>query len=229
LFKSFVLAALVEELCKYYAFKMVEHPDFLSQRELEEAAKYTYDEEESQESKRKSTSFPLHDRGAKSRGAAITVSMVAASLGFTCCENLVYIFVYGEATIGAQIFILVLRSLLPVHPVAAAIQSIRVCERELEGKKIGLGSVVLPGVLFHGAYDFVLMWIDFLGHRNGNYLAEEDDDLEEAADWSDQIALGMGFIIVILGWVYYVRESRKQALRLQEIDKQSSRTQSRLL
>lgn len=228
LFKSFFLAALVEELCKYYGYKMVEHPDFLSQRELEEATKSTCDEEGRPKRNRDPASFPLQDRGAQSRGAAITVSMVAASLGFTCCENLVYIFVYGDATIGAQIFILVLRSLLPVHPVAAAIQSMRVCEREIEGKKIGLGSIILPGVLFHGAYDFFLMWIDFLGHRNGNYLVEEDDVLEEAADWSDPIALGMGFVILILGGVYYIGQSRKQTFRLQQIDKQASRTRSRM-
>jgi hypothetical protein len=33
-------------------------------------------------------------RTLKSIGAATTVSMVAVALGFSCCENLVYIFLY---------------------------------------------------------------------------------------------------------------------------------------
>eukprot|EP00980_Cylindrotheca_fusiformis_P018492 scaffold6124_cov122-Cylindrotheca_fusiformis.AAC.11 len=228
LFKSFFLAAFIEELCKYYAFKMVEHPDFLTQRELEEAAGKSPTEEARREGNRESASFLLQDRGTQSRGAAITVSMVAASLGFTCCENLVYIFVYGDATIGAQIYILVLRTFLPVHPIAAAIQSIGVCEREIEGKRIGLGSIILPGVLFHGLYDFSLMWIDFLCHRNGNYLVEEDDALEEAPDWSDGVALGTGFVIILLGGFYYYRKSRLQTFRLQQMDKQASEARSRI-
>ena len=32
--KSYLTAALVEELCKYFSYKMVEHPDFLSEEEL---------------------------------------------------------------------------------------------------------------------------------------------------------------------------------------------------
>eukprot|EP00978_Attheya_sp_CCMP212_P031472 scaffold119099_cov61-Attheya_sp.AAC.1 len=38
---AFVVAALVEELGKYFGYIMVEHPDFLSRKELEDAATYT--------------------------------------------------------------------------------------------------------------------------------------------------------------------------------------------
>jgi RsiW-degrading membrane proteinase PrsW (M82 family) len=101
---AFFLAATIEELSKYFGFRMVEHPDFLSRRDLQEAAEcYTEnDEEEDQEEH----SFPEQDRSLQSRGAAITVAMVAVSLGFGCCENLVYIFVYGEATLAVEVVIL---------------------------------------------------------------------------------------------------------------------------
>ena len=39
-------------------------------------------------------------RSNASRGAAITITMVAVALGFACCENIVYIFIYSENTIA---------------------------------------------------------------------------------------------------------------------------------
>jgi hypothetical protein len=224
-FKSYVLAAMVEELCKYYGFKMVEHPDFLSKTELEDALRYSYKEDSDDPQQKNLASFPRQDRGLRSKGSTITMAMIAVSLGFTCCENLVYIFAYGDMTLGNQIYILVLRSLLPVHPIAAALQSVKVCERELEGKKIGLAAVILPGLIFHGTYDFLLLWIDFLSNRNGSYTAGEDAEGVEL-NWSDFTALGFGFATIAVGFMYFVRQRRKQLVRLSRID---SRHQSGII
>lgn len=226
-FKSYILAAMVEEVCKYYGFKMVEHPDFLTKTELEEAVRYTYAEDSDNVRQKQSASFPRQDRGFRSRATAITMAMVAVSLGFTCCENLVYIFAYGGMNIGNQIYILVLRSLLPLHPVAAALQSIKVCERELEGKKIGLSGVILPALIFHGTYDFLLLWIEFLSSRNGNYTAGQE--AEGAVTWLDFTALGLGFATIAVGFFHFVRLRRRQLSRLSRMDSQTSQNQSGII
>ncbi len=70
---AFVVAALVEETAKYFAFWSMEHPDFL---------------EISPPPNRRTS---LH-RSRESYGAAITVGMVAAATGFACCEDLGYVF-----------------------------------------------------------------------------------------------------------------------------------------
>ena len=84
--------------------------------------------------------------------------MVSTALGFACCENLVYIFIYSPPSLDNQISTLLARSFFPVHPLCAAIQSIGVCRRDLEGdKSYGLGRIILPAFLLHGSFDFVLM------------------------------------------------------------------------
>lgn len=74
---AFVVAAMVEELSKYFGYFMVETPDLMDSQELvlenrsggnatEESPKRTY----------------------VSQGAGITVAMVAVAAGFACSENL---------------------------------------------------------------------------------------------------------------------------------------------
>jgi len=69
---SFVVAALVEEIAKYFAFWSLEHPDFL---EISSSNRRT-----------------RLQRSRESYGAAITVAMVAAATGFACCEDIGYVF-----------------------------------------------------------------------------------------------------------------------------------------
>lgn len=225
LFNAFALAALIEELSKYFGYRMVEHPDFLSKDQLEEAAKHY-----PRESPPSRKTFPEQNRGAQSRGTAMTVSMVAASLGFACCENLIYIFVYGESNVKSQILVLLIRALLPVHPIAAAIQSVRLCEKEVEEKRgIGLWDVIRPAVLFHGIYDFVLIWIDFMVHKNGNYVDGGDYSLEQSSSVSDVISITLSLLIVFGGWLYYRKQSRLQKWRLKRMDASLSRNSSGLI
>ena len=148
-FASYVLAALVEETCKYFGFRMVEHPDFMSQREVEDAMTVIIqqgeedDEEDGLEARREDVrqrqqeeldeiDFSKQKKSCQSLGAAVTLAMVCVAMGFTCCENLVYIFVYSGGAIGTEISILIARSFFPIHPIAAAIQSLSVVEREVE-------------------------------------------------------------------------------------------------
>eukprot|EP00536_Pseudo-nitzschia_multiseries_P009860 jgi/Psemu1/306870/fgenesh1_kg.287_\ len=209
---SFILAAAIEETCKYFGYRMVEHPDFYSKSQVDEAMK-CYKTTEEDVSVR---SFSNQNRSFQSRAAAVTVSMIAVGVGFACCENLVYIFIYGKAYNSSEIFILLARSLFPIHPIAAALQSIGVCKRDLENNQHRLGKIILPGVVFHGLFDFMLTWIDYIGSRNGNYVDEDDGIQTESG--SDRISNTVSMLIIICGLLYYFHESKKQKKRLASLD-----------
>ena len=209
---SFILAALIEETCKYFGYRMVDHPDFHTEAEIDEAVEcYENDVEEIPV-----VSFSNQNRSLQSRGAAITISMVAVGVGFACCENLVYIFIYGKAQYTSEIFLLLARSMFPVHPIAAALQSIQVCKRDLENEKVRIGRIVLPGIIFHGFYDFMLVWIDYVGNRKGNYVDEDDSFGTESR--SRKISKVMSGLVLIAGLLYYFFASRQQRVRLGNLD-----------
>jgi hypothetical protein len=204
---SFVLAAMIEEICKYFGYRMVDHPDFHTRAQIEAAAR-GQEEEGVQQTV---TSYDLQDRSFQSRGAAITVSMVAVGLGFACCENLVYIFIYGKAKLAVEVFILLARSLFPIHPIAAALQSIGVCKRDLErDPKVRLGRIVAPAIMFHGMYDFSVSWFYYLANRRADFL--NDYDLAET------LSSVVSCLILVGGLCYYFREARKQRQQLAEMD-----------
>lgn len=218
---AFCVAALVEEMVKYFGYRMVVTPDHLPRGRYSPAFRIS----DSQYAEGVDESPP---KSAKSTGAGVTVAMVSVALGFACCENLVYIFVYSPALLGVEVSTLIARSLFPVHPLCAAIQSIGVCKRDLEGdKRVGLGRIIFPAILLHGSFDFVLMVAAYLQQRR-NTIEGGDDDSNAApssdedtasADMSEQLpALICGLIFVITGYVYYVVQSRKQDRRLMAID-----------
>ena len=224
---SFLLAAAIEETCKYLGYRMVgdQHPDFATTADLDEAL--ACHEKKQNDGDDGTVSFREQDRRSLvSRGAAITLSMVTVGAGFACCENLVYVFLYGKAALSPRIGTLLARSVVPVHPVAAALQSVRVCERDLEGGRGsssssspggGLVSVVTPGVVLHGLFDFALVWLEYLGSRKGRYVGGDDDDIdtENGSARAGRIASSG---ILLLGFLWCLRESRKQNERLAALD-----------
>ncbi len=131
---------------------------------------------------------------------------------------------------------LLLRSIFPIHPLAAAIQSIGVCRRDLEGdKSIGLGRIIFPAVLLHGTYDFVLMLIALLiGIRHVDDIFMNDDafnpetqmpkiELTPADKILQFIGLAFGFVMVLVGFAYYVQQSCSQKARMAEMQVERSR------
>jgi hypothetical protein len=223
---AFFLAAMIEELVKYFGFRMIDHPDFLTKRQLEECADFG-DERNQDGMPAKAPAFPEHHKCLQSRGATITVAMVAVSLGFACAENLVYVFIYGETTVTMEAVVLIARSLFPVHPLAAAIQSIRVCSRDMEKvKHMRVGRIILPAVMFHGSYDFFLMWIAFVRSRKGNF---SDDDTVVDDISSSLFSVIASVCILAVALFFYVRQSKKQRERLQQLDHRSVADHSRLV
>lgn len=217
---AYFVAALVEEMVKYFGYRMVVTPDLIQGD--------------------RSSSLPTNSnpgevepvdetpKSAKSTGAGITVAMVSVALGFACCENLMYIFVYSPPSLRVEISTLLARSVFPVHPLCAAISSIGVCKRDVEGdKRYGLGRIISPAILLHGTFDFVLMVAAYF-QQVANIKEDNDDDGNSAKDNEDGDELGdlasqlpsllVVMVLVITGYFYYVVQSRAQNQRLIAMD-----------
>eukprot|EP00565_Helicotheca_tamesis_P004895 CAMPEP_0185741080 /NCGR_PEP_ID=MMETSP1171-20130828/38766_1 /TAXON_ID=374046 /ORGANISM="Helicotheca tamensis, Strain CCMP826" /LENGTH=744 /DNA_ID=CAMNT_0028413023 /DNA_START=73 /DNA_END=2307 /DNA_ORIENTATION=- len=246
---SFVLAALVEEIVKYFGYWMVIHPDLLGVDDVGSATSEASSEvttspvmeedggnqndnvqdgvsgdvqqdqqqqQEQQESQGR--------RSLNSLGDGITVAMVAVALGFACCENLIYIFVYTPTNPGLEISTLLVRSIFPVHPLCAAIQSINVCQRDLEKENhIQLGRIIFPSVILHGTFDFVLMVMAFVeaynavkegGESPSDEIQGEDAPFSWDLLWKELPSFLIGFALVVAGSIYYAVRSRAQRARL---------------
>lgn len=220
---AYLVAALVEELSKYFGFWMLEHPDLMDAKDI------VVPTEDGQE-------INTNNCTLQSRGAAITIAMVAVATGFACSENLLYVFVYTPPSVTNELATLVARSLFPVHPLCAAIQSIGVVQRDLEGdRKSQLGRIVFPAVLLHGSFDFVLMIMALLDGANqpaattgtnsttGTYSNTDDKDdtihVDDGIPMTETIisvAMSVGFMVA--GFFYYYCASKSQRLRLIELE-----------
>jgi hypothetical protein len=93
---AFLLAATIEEICKYFAYRMMEHPDFMTKGDLEDAARAGVIGEDGEtlpsaveSGGQRRVAFPHHAQSHESQGAAITVAMICVALGFSMCEDLV--------------------------------------------------------------------------------------------------------------------------------------------
>jgi hypothetical protein len=127
LVNAFLLAAFLEELVKYMGYNMIlDHPDFWSRTELESAisvamqgsatkqdeygdssSEKSMDEQAPPETSKAASRQDLWDlplqeqeKSIITRGATVTIAMIAVALGFACCETLVYIFVYNENSLN---------------------------------------------------------------------------------------------------------------------------------
>jgi PrsW family intramembrane metalloprotease len=248
LFATFVVAGFIEELCKYFGYRMVEHPDFFTREELEEASvllpnnqdndMFESDNDDGAQSDvarsdrfQGSTSsvvnFSKQRQSVQCRGAAITLAMVTVAMGFSCCENLIYVFHYGGESVMLELGVLLERSCFPIHPVLAAIQSIGVCQRELEGvRSMRLGRVILPAVILHGAFDFFIIFIGFIGRLVGQ--DEEEGDLR-ITNTTELLSIFACVIMMASSMLYLYRESGKQRERLIAIDFHATVDRSNLI
>ncbi|GAG79409.1 unnamed protein product, partial [marine sediment metagenome] len=97
----------------------------------------------------------------------ILIYLLSGALGFSTCENLGYSFKMGEksSTMGTssifenELLVLILRLLLPIHAICAAYQAVGLVEKHFERKEKSLFSILLPSIILHGSFDFVMMLI----------------------------------------------------------------------
>ena len=180
-------------------------------------------------------------RTYRQKAMAITTGMIGVAVGLACAENFLYVFVFGgTATQDArdddrrnvileQWIILVFRSIYPIHALAAALQSINMIRKFVEGDgqnghRIGVGRILLPAVLLHGTFDAILMavnfyqenaWISYLKEHNGNV----DPDEAPYNQLFVNIAAWAGITSVMMaGIIWYYRENRRQRDRLKILE-----------
>lgn len=239
LLATFFVAGFIEELCKYFGFRMVEHPDFFTRDELEEATAILHrrheddedaEDEESADPVRPDTprmNFSKQCQSVQARGAAITLAMVSVAIGFACCENLIYIFFYAGHSFELELGVLIERSFFPVHPILAAIQSIGVCRRELEASRATkLGRIILPAVIFHGTFDFLIIFIAFVGKLVGQGVDDGDLRISNTAEFLSVVSC---VVVMFVSLLYLHNESGKQRARLAAIDLQTTVDRSSLI
>jgi hypothetical protein len=119
--------------------------------------------------------------------------------------------------ISSELYVLLIRAIMPIHAVAAAIQSVGVCRRDLEQESSHqLGRIILPAILLHGTFDFVLWFLDFLA---GDHYS---------ATWA-MLSWGAGIFIILIGLAYFLRQTLEQRQRLARLDNESAIDESNLL
>jgi len=235
---AYAVAALIEELCKYFGFWMVDHPDLAipvtamstihplngepvtNVLTTEEAPLPTESSLTDTTTITTILSEQRERRSYVSLGSAITISMIAVSLGFACCENLIYVFIYARGNVNVEMTVLLMRSLFPIHPLAAAIQSIGVVKRDIEGiRQFSIGRIIFPAVILHGTFDFLLMLMAFIG---GQY-SSKDDNKEDETISSTMVIISLicfvtSILVVLIGFCFYFKEARAQRARLAILD-----------
>jgi RsiW-degrading membrane proteinase PrsW (M82 family) len=212
---AFVVAALVEEICKYFGFWMVETPDLTKPDDLVLSGTQQHE-------------YPTLVR----RGSNITIAMVAVATGFACAENLQ--FVMGQAKVWDEVTLLIIRSVFPVHQLCAAIQSIGVVRRDLEGNRdFQLGRIILPAILLHGMYDFVAIFWELFEAAE----MDPDDASSQPPATDEQPPLDVGELaktlalccpVVLVALFYYYFRAEQQRQRLIALDSVQGSTYSTL-
>jgi hypothetical protein len=199
-FNAFIVAAATEELCKYFVFRMVEHPDLFFMRkqtpeavsgQLRRIVEGSSAGASSEEEDSAVADESLHLQGIthRKKAAAVTIAMLSVAVGLACAENVLYVFYLGGQNGGKaseEFLTLVMRSIFPIHAVCAAMQSINVVKKYVEydpsrspadteiwkqRKRIGVGKSIFPAVVLHGCFDAVLMIVGIFATP-----AEEQDD-----------------------------------------------------
>eukprot|EP00536_Pseudo-nitzschia_multiseries_P002246 jgi/Psemu1/283589/fgenesh1_pg.30_\ len=184
---SFGVVALVEEMVKYYCFWTVEMPEQLD----------------------------APNQSKKSQANYITIGMVSAALGFASKENMQYVF--QSQDVKEELLTFFLRSILAVHPVCAAIQSVGIVNRDVMGDPSwSLGRSLLPAIVLHGLFDFAELIVAY-------YLVIDELDVGELLDPTiaeantetlviGQIVqqAGVGAVVMVGGLVYYAWIARQQ-------------------
>lgn len=146
------------------------------------------------------------------------------------------VFVYSPPGLEAEISTLIIRCLFPIHPLAAALQSIGVVKRDIEhDRRYQVGQIVFPGWILHGAFDFALMaysQISIILHPDDDDddttnstntgMAPRSDNGEETEEelQSSAFMVSMVMLIPLIGILCYFKMAWAQRERLEVLDRQ---------
>ena len=279
LLDAYVAAAITEELCKYYTFRAVEHPDlmFLTglHREVDfeksfegGVANYAFGSHQISELNRNESFGSIHShrssqstvsktqawidktrteeefyedehdvRTYRQKAAAVTTGMISVAVGLACAENFMYVFILGGAdnsggdgshggSVLEEWVVLFFRSIFPVHALAAAMQSINMVRKFVEGTadanqhRIGVGRIILPAVLLHGSFDAILYGINVYVESSWDaYLVANNGNVEDGATPYNPVVVNLVawvsiIFIMLIAILWFYRENRAQRTRL---------------
>jgi len=100
-----------------------------------------------------------------------------------------------------------------------------------------MGKCLLPAIVLHGMFDFVIFVTTFEFKLSSLNPTQDDVNkqinvLSDDEAWMNEngslnylyifLNLGVPFLIAAAGFLYYLRESRSQTLRLKSLDSQSA-------
>ena len=181
---AFAVDALTEEETKYFGFWIVKHPDF----ELEGI-------------------FP------KNRGVWVLL-WPWWPRPWALCAVRICVFVCTPPSISNESGHLGGPQHPSSSPLAAALQSIGVSPRDLEGDcSYQLGRIILPALLLHGPFVFVLMLGSLLQSVN------DDSDSHPMQGIRKELPpLISSVMIVLVALIYYICQAETQRFSLQVLD-----------
>lgn len=282
LLNAFIVAAITEELCKYYAFRFVEHPDLIFLTGLDRARQdsdhliggeknYAFNSHVVSSDLHTGSEFDLDRsvaagfsqkknmhrgkrtqahtamskslnpddtgtdeeevRSIRQRAAAVTTAMIGTAVGLACAENFLYVFMFGGAHSGTEeMAILIFRSIFPIHALAAAMQSIGVIRKFLEGPgdrdagRLGVGKIIFPAVLLHGTFDAILMSVNVYIESSWDfYMRKNNGEVAEGFVPYNSFVVNLVVWIAICvtmfaGLVWYTMKNREQKKRLASLE-----------
>lgn len=166
-FQCFFVAAFVQELTKYLAFRMASlHPDFWSKKDLDKVLDAT-DEEGEGGALVDLDILPEIPLGAQSRTFSarcytILVASISVSVGVGCFDDLLYAAMYHNRGFhwGSLLFRIFL---LSIHPVCAAWQALGISQFDVAlDQEVQTGFIIFPAVISHGLFDFSILLGEYL-------------------------------------------------------------------
>eukprot|EP00470_Lotharella_oceanica_P006011 CAMPEP_0170176964 /NCGR_PEP_ID=MMETSP0040_2-20121228/9709_1 /TAXON_ID=641309 /ORGANISM="Lotharella oceanica, Strain CCMP622" /LENGTH=417 /DNA_ID=CAMNT_0010419437 /DNA_START=145 /DNA_END=1398 /DNA_ORIENTATION=- len=140
---------------------------------------------------------------------AVIIAYVAGALGFSTMENVEYAFgahpTQGLDTFESQLFLLFIRSVLPVHAICAALQANKAIQRDFENIQTPILRLLAPAVALHGLFDFILMFLTFvfMGYKTGM-----------GSNGETAVMFTLPFVIALAGFAYTWCVLRSQRERM---------------
>ena len=203
---AFVLVGALEEYLKYQGFAMI------TQQQQRGASKLPRNWEDceallSSTTATTTTILPHSNSGAPSlvsSGAAITCAAIAVGAGFGWVENFVCIHGDAKSSFGSTSSTAHLAgklTILPMHILLAAVQSIGLCSRHLEGNSTPL--MLLPAVLLHGLFAYFL-----------SKLAEREDEATLLDAGMNLVPVWMTVLVTLAYYVFFAGGQRVRLLAM---------------
>ena len=136
---------------------------------------------------------------------AVLVCLMAAALGFATSENIEYVFStpYGTGLNASevflsQLFVLIIRLLMPVHVICSVIQAANLSRVVLGMRNLTTFQILITAIILHGTFDCYLFAVNTVAFV---YQTEENSTIAAAI-------IGP-VLITILGILYAYKDFNK--------------------